>query len=280
MSSSVERALRILVELAGGPATISEIGRRLDVHRTTSLRLLRTLEEERFVRRMADGRYRIGPRMTTLAQAALEGLDVRAAAAGHLRALGDACGHTVHLAALEGDGVVYLDKVESRHAVRMYSRVGASAPLHATAVGKVILADMAPAERDNVLGPPPFRRCTPNTRTGRAELDADLAAVARQGWAVDDFEHEEFIHCVAAPVRDASGAVAAAVSVSAPRVVVDRPDLLALVPRLTAAAAAISEELGWPPAGRGASEPPAPAPTPAAMPAVPAEDQTSRPESG
>ncbi|QBI55191.1 IclR family transcriptional regulator [Streptomonospora litoralis] len=246
MSSSVERALRILVELASGPATISELGRRLDVHRTTSLRLLRTLEQERFVRRTADGRYRIGPRMTSLAQAALEGLDVRAAASTHLHDLGAACGHTVHLAAPEDGSMVYLDKVESRHAVRMYSRIGAPAPMHATGVGKTVLADLSESERDRLLGDPPYPRCTPNTRTTRSGLAADLAETAERGWALDDFEHEEFIHCAAAPIRDATGRVVAAVSVSAPHMVVDRNRLLALVPDLRRTATAISEELGWP----------------------------------
>src|SRR5699024_1448414 len=84
MAGSVERALHILVELASGPVTISELARRLEVHRTTSLRLLRVLEDERFVRRDDDGRYRLGPRMTTLAHAALEGLDSRTAARTHI----------------------------------------------------------------------------------------------------------------------------------------------------------------------------------------------------
>ncbi|WP_046468429.1 IclR family transcriptional regulator [Allosalinactinospora lopnorensis] len=244
MSGSVERALHIIVELSGGPATISELGRRLDVHRTTSLRLLRTLEEERFVRRMEDGRYRLGPRMTTLAHAALEGIDVRTAAAGHLRALGDKCGHTIHLAAIEDRGVVYLDKVESRHVIRMYSHVGATAPVHATAVGKAMLAHLPSRERDRLLGEPPYLRCTPNTRTTREDLDADLARTAAQGWALDDVEHEDFIHCVAAPIFDAAGRVAAAVSISVPHMVLDREGLLALVPDLRATADAISEELG------------------------------------
>lgn len=245
MSSSVERALHILVELASGPATISELGRRLDVHRTTSLRLLRTLEDERFVRRMDDGRYRIGPRMTTLAQAALEGLDLRDAASGHIRELGDRCGHTVHLSALDDTQVVYVDKVESRHAIRMYSRVGAAAPLHATAVGKALLAHLPVAERDRLLGEGPFPSYTANTRTTRAALDEDLVRTAERGWALDDFEHEEFIQCVAAPVFDAAGRVTAAVSVSVPRMVVDREGLLALTPDISATAHAVSEELGW-----------------------------------
>jgi DNA-binding IclR family transcriptional regulator len=245
VSGSVERALHILLELAKGPATISEVGRRLGVHRTTSLRLLRTLEEERFVRRSADGRYRLGPRMRTLAHTAVEGLDVRAAGAEHLRDLGDKCGHTVHLAGLEEGSVVYQDKVESRHAIRMYSRSGAVAPPHATAVGKAILAQLGPAERTRVLDAPPYRRYTANTRTTPAELDDELTEVAERGWALDDFEHEEFIHCVAAPVHDASGTVCGAVSVSVPRMVLERDALLALVPDVIATANAVSEELGW-----------------------------------
>lgn len=245
MSGSVERALHILVGLAEGPATISEIGRRLDVHRTTSLRLLRSLEDERFVRRMDDGRYRLGPRMSMLAHAALEGLDVRAAASEHLRALGEKHGHTIHLGALEGRSVIYLDKVESRHAIRMYSRVGATAPLHATGVGKAILAYCSESERDRLLGKEPFDKCTPNTRTSRAELDRDLAGTVRNRWALDDFEHEEFIHCIAAPIFDASGHVTAAASISVPRMVLDHDALVELAPDLTATANDISEELGW-----------------------------------
>ncbi len=245
MPGSVERALQILVELANGPATISELGRRLEVHRTTSLRLLRALEEERFVRRAADGRYQLGSRMRMLAHSALESADVRAAAADHLRALGERSGQTVHLAGLEGDTVFYLDKVEARHAIRMYSRIGAEAPVHATGVGKTILAYLPAEQRDHMLGTEPFRQCTPNTRTTRAALDHELAQCADQGWALDDFEHEEFIHCVAAPVRDASGAVCAAVSVSVPRMVLEREELLALVPDVQETADAISEELGW-----------------------------------
>jgi DNA-binding IclR family transcriptional regulator len=246
-TGSVHRALRLLVELADAPATISDLGRRLGVHRSTTLRLLRTLEEERFVRRTIDGRYQLGPRMRMLAHAAVEGLDLPGAAAEHLRALGDKCGHTVHLAGVSGDTVVYLDKVESRHAIRMYSRVGAIAPAHATGVGKAILAYLPQAERDLLLGDEPLHPFTPNTTVERTQLEEQLATVRAQGWVLDDFEHEPFIHCVAAPVRDARGAVCAAVSVSAPQMVVDREELLALVPDVIATADAVSAELGWEP---------------------------------
>jgi len=244
-SGSVERALHILVALADGPATISEIGRRLGVHRTTSLRLLRSLENEHFVRRRDDGRYRLGPRMTMLAHAALDSADVRSVATHHLHELGAKHGHTVHLGAVENHNVIYLDKVESQHAIRMYSRIGVTAPLHATAVGKAILAHTPQSERDRLLGDPPFRTCTPNTITARADLDRDLEATLRNGWALDHYEHEEIIHCVAAPIFDAANHAIAAVSISAPSVVLDHDGLLALTPDLLDTAHAISEELGW-----------------------------------
>lgn len=247
MSGSVERALHILTELASGPTTISELARRLDVHRTTSLRLLRTLEDQRFVRRTEDGRYALGPQMTALASAALEDLDLRTTGRRHIRALGEMCGHTVHLAAIDDNGITYIDKVESTHTIRMYSRVGATAPAHATGVGKAILAHLSPDRRDQVLGPTPYRRCTPHTRTTSEALTADLTQIAAQGWALDDFEHEEFIHCVAAPVFDAPGQVVAAVSISVPQMVLEHRDLLTLVPDVVATAIAISEELGWSP---------------------------------
>lgn len=245
--SSVQRALRILIELSEGPLSISELGRRLDVHRTTSLRLLRTLEQEHFVRRTPDGHYRLGPRMATVAHAAFAGMDVRDVAAPHLRDLGVASGHTVHLGALDAAQVVYLDKVESRQAVRMYSHVGAFVPVHATAMGKVLLADLPNAERDAILGATPFTRCTANTHTTREELDNDLRLIVDRGWALDDQEHESFIHCVAAPIRAAAGRTVAAVSVSVPTMLLDQDGLLDLVPALTQSAGAISAELGWRP---------------------------------
>lgn len=245
MAGSVQRALRMLVELSEGPLTISELGRRLDVHRTTSLRLLRDLEAQKFVRREETGHYRLGPRMAVLAHAALARHDSLALARPHLHELGRLSGHTTHLAALEGGEVVYVDKVESSHAVRMYSRIGFTAPMHATGVGKAILAFTSVRTRDELLGKPPFPAYTVNTHTERESLDEDLRAITKNGWALDDFEHEEFIHCIAAPIFDARGEVLASISISTPRMVMDRDGLRALVPNLIRTASRISEELGW-----------------------------------
>jgi len=245
MSQSLGRALRLLPELAEGPRSLDELAALLDVHKTTVLRLLRTLEDDRLVYRDAAYRYHLGAGLFALSSRALEQRPVRAAAASHLAALNRETGHTVHLAAYEGGEVVYIDKYDSRHPVRMYSRIGLRARLHCTAVAKVLLAGLAPQERRAVAESIAYEVMTPNTLTGPDALLSELARVAEQGYAVDHGEHETFINCVGAPIRDASGRVVAAASISVPDVLLDYEQVLNLLPNLLKSAAAISADCGW-----------------------------------
>ena len=245
MSQSLGRALRLLPELAEGPRSLDELAALLDVHKTTVLRLLRTLEDDRLVYRDAAYRYHLGAGLFALSSRALEQRPVRAAAASHLAALNRETGHTVHLAAYEGGEVVYIDKYDSRHPVRMYSRIGLRARLHCTAVAKVLLAGLAPQERRAVAESIAYEVMTPSTLTGPDALLSELARVAEQGYAVDHGEHETFINCVGAPIRDASGRVVAAASISVPDVLLDYEQVLNLLPDLLKSAAAISADCGW-----------------------------------
>lgn len=245
VSQSLDRALVLLDELASGPRTLDQLAEKLSVHKSTVLRLLRTLESRRFVQRSGARHYRLGTSLFELAFQALDERDVRRTVEPALRALNAETGHTVHLASYEDGEVIYIDKYESRHNVRMYSRIGRRSPLHCTAVAKVLIAALPPDRREAVAGSITYERMTPNTiSTPRAFL-AELARVAERGYAVDNEEHEEHIHCVAAPVRDARGRVVAAMSLSVPQVVLDLDGLLRLVPTLLAAAAAASAECGY-----------------------------------
>ncbi|TDD84088.1 IclR family transcriptional regulator [Actinomadura rubrisoli] len=244
MSQSLRRALGILIELGEGPRGLDELAAVVGVHKTTVLRLLRTMEDERFVHRDGEHRFHLGSRMFALAGAALEQRGIRDIAAPHLARLNEATGQTVHLGVYEGGDVVYLDKYDSRHAIRMYSRVGLRMPLHATAIAKVLLADLPGPRRRRVADEIEYTRFTERTITGARELLDELTRVSAQGYAMDDAEHETFIRCVAAPVRDASGHVVAAVSISAPEVVLSRDDVLALLPDLLATTRAISADSG------------------------------------
>ncbi|MER5775781.1 IclR family transcriptional regulator [Streptomyces sp. NPDC002039] len=242
MSQSVERALRILPALARGPAGLGEVAEDLGVHKSTALRLLRTLHEQGFVYRQQDGRYRLGARIFALAAEAIENLDIRGIAHPHLVELNRLTGHTVHLALHQDDEVVYIDKVDSRYPVRMYSRIGRPVPLTVAAVAKLLLADLPEAERRALAGrieyPAYTARSTPDAQAFLRELDL----VREQGWATDFGGHEESVNCVGAPVRGPDGRVVAAMSLSAPTVVVGADALLELLPLVRRGADAISRE--------------------------------------
>lgn len=245
MSQTVDRALRILSDLGGGPKTLDQLAALLDVHKSTALRLLQTLESQGFARHDEQHRYRLGPRLFALAHQALDDLDIRRLAAPHLAALNQKHGHTVHLAAYVEGAVVYIDKYDGRHPVRMNSRIGALAPAHCTAVGKVLLAGLPEPRRKGAISRLGFERYTANTITDLGTFEAELAQVAAQGHAQDRAEHEDYINCVAAPIRDAAGTVLAAASLSVPEPVLTYSGVLALLPDLLLAADAASAELGW-----------------------------------
>lgn len=248
MSQTVDRALSILPLLAEGPASLQQVADRLGVHKSTALRLLRTLHQHGVVHRQPDQRYRLGARLFALAQLAMENLDVRAIAQPHLQELNRGTGHTVHLAVYEDEEVTYIDKVDSRYPVRMYSRIGKPVAITVAAVAKLLLADLPEPERRAVAHRLDYRRYTARSTPNAAAFLEELAIVRGQGWATDMGGHEESINCVAAPITGADGRVIAAISLSAPNVIVTSDQLLALLPHVRRTADDISAEYAGAPA--------------------------------
>ncbi|MEW2573696.1 IclR family transcriptional regulator [Streptomyces sp. NPDC047070] len=242
MSQTVDRALSILPLLAEGPADLGQVADRLDVHKSTALRLLRTLHEHGLVYRQSDQRYRLGARLFALAQEAVENLDVREIAHPHLVRLNENIGHTVHLAVHEDGEVLYIDKVDSRYPVRMYSRIGKPVAITVAAVAKLLLADLPDPERRTFAEKLDYPMYTPRSTPSAPAFLRELDKVKEQGWATDLGGHEESINCVAAPIRGTDGRVVAAMSVSAPNVVVTADELLTLLPLVRRTAEAISAE--------------------------------------
>ncbi|MFJ6676248.1 IclR family transcriptional regulator [Actinosynnema sp. NPDC091369] len=247
MSQSLDRALTLVGELATGPKTLEELSGVIQVHKSTTMRLLRTLESHRFVQREGVHHYRLGTALFDLANRALEERDVRRSAENALRDLNARTGYTVHLASYEDGEVIYIDKYDSTHPMRMYSRIGRRAPLHCTAVAKVLLSDLPEPRRRDVARSIDYVPLTANTITTPDAYLAELDRVRTAGYAVDNAEHEDFIHCIAAPVRGARGEVVAAVSMSVPKVLLDYDGLLGHLPDLLATARAASVECGWTP---------------------------------
>jgi DNA-binding IclR family transcriptional regulator len=245
MSQSLDRALTLLDGLAEGPRTLDQLAETIGVHKSTVLRLLRTLESHRFVQREGVRYYRLGTALFDLAHRSLEDRDVRRSVEPALRELNAQTGHTVHLASYEDGEVVYIDKFESRHQVRMYSRIGKRAALHCTAVAKVLVAAFPDERRREIAAGITYEKKTENTILTPEAYLSELATVAARGYAVDNSEHEDFIHCVAAPIRGPRGEVLAAMSLSVPKVLLDLDGLLGLVPDLLRAAEKASAECGY-----------------------------------
>jgi DNA-binding IclR family transcriptional regulator len=192
------------------------------------------------------GKYRLGLALFELGTLVRRKMDAASASHNEITALGESTGETVQLALLDHLSVLYIRIRESKQAVRMSSSLGSRAPAHCTSVGKALLAHQ-PAELVAQVVENGLKRYTMNTITDPAALVEELASVRAKGYAVDDEEIEVGLRCVAAPIRDHSGHVVAAVSVAAPVQRMTKKNILSTVPGVVAAAEAISRRLGYMP---------------------------------
>lgn len=243
MSQSVKRAARIIDAIVEEPRTVNELAAAFGLHRSSMFRELQDLEAVGYVRRRKNGEYTLGSHLLSLSRAALDNLDLREAGHDHLQRLHRVVGNTVHLAALLEGNIVYVDKFEDASGVRMYSRIGNAVIPYCSGVGKAILAELDAPGRDAVLEGTEWKLYTDATIRTRAELDRELELVRQRRWATDDGEFEDFVNCVAVPIRSSLGVVGA-LSVTAIRMVSDLAQLKVSIPMLQQTAALISRELG------------------------------------
>lgn len=247
--SSVRNAARVLKAFLTREESIgvSELARRLGLGKSAVHRLLTTLVAEGLVEQDPHtGGYRLGIVVYELGEAVKVHMDLHAAAGPVLVQLREQTGESSQIGVLDGDEVVYVDRLESAHSLRLFTETGRRVPAHGTSSGKVLLAHRPDAEREAFLARP-LAALTPHTVTDPAALRDLLAAVRARGWAEAVNEREIGVASIAAPIRDLHGAVVAAVSIGAP---VAR---FGAVPRrrharaLVEAGEAISRRLGWTP---------------------------------
>ncbi|PTM98408.1 IclR family transcriptional regulator [Mycoplana dimorpha] len=232
-----------LVALADRPLRFTEILARAGQPRATLHRQLGHLVEEGLLELNADLCYEPGLRMLKLASASWARSDLRRLAAPHLQALHELTGETVHLGVLRDAEIIYLDKVESRQAVRMASQVGKTSPAHCTGVGKAALSLLSAERLHRLFGGVELLGFTPTTITARDALEAELALIREVGHAFDREEHEAGIRCVAAAISDQQKTFVGGISVTGPAYRVGEDVLQAWAPLVRNAAAAISEEI-------------------------------------
>jgi IclR family pca regulon transcriptional regulator len=242
---SVEKALRLLQSFSGeAPAmSVSEAAAATGLTRATARRLLLTFERLGFAE--TDGRrFQLTPRVLRLGYGYLAALPFWEHAQSHMRALSDEVRESSSLATLDGGEIVYVARVPASRMMTVTFNVGSRLPAYPTSMGRVLLAALPAAELESYLDTTRLERLTAHTITGRAALEAELARVAGQGYALVDGEREEGVRSAAAPVRNAAGGVIAALNVSAnaARVPVERLRD-EFVPRLLETAEAITKDI-------------------------------------
>ena len=230
---------------------ISALASKLGLAKSTVHRLATTLVEYDILEQNREnGKYRLGLALFELGTLVRRKMDVMSEAQGQIHALADLTGETVQLAILDHLSVLYIRIRESRQAVRMSSGLGSRAPAHCTSVGKALLAYQPPEVVKQVIDNG-LKRYTQNTIVEPAALLEELASIRQKGYAIDDEEIEMGLRCVAAPIRDHSGLVVAAISVAAPVQRMTKKNVQTTVPSVQASAEAISRRLGYLPSLSG-----------------------------
>jgi DNA-binding IclR family transcriptional regulator len=215
----IERMMRLLDVLAESPNAVSLklAAGKAGLHPSTAHRILTALVRDRMVERVDQGSYRLGMRLLELGNLVKSRISVREHALPFMRELHAATGEAVNLSVRRDDEIVYIERTSSgRSLMRVVNIIGARAPLHITAVGKLFLLDDGPegvkayAERTGLPG------YTKNTIQSLPLLERELEKVRRQGYALDSEEAELGVRCIGAAIRDDTGALVAGLSVSAP----------------------------------------------------------------
>jgi DNA-binding IclR family transcriptional regulator len=203
--------------------TATEVSEALHMNKASSFRILKNLEDADFLEKdVQNSKYRLGTKIYQLGQLAEPYTRLKNIAKPFLEDLNKRCKETVHLAVLHQGEALYLAKIEGNKTIRVITRTGAKLPAHCSGVGKVLLAALSEKKLEEIVKERGLKRFTHNTLVRLNDLRAELARVREQGFAVDNEEIEDGLKCAAAPVRDSTGQVLAAISASVPMERFDR----------------------------------------------------------
>jgi IclR family acetate operon transcriptional repressor len=244
--SSVDNALRLLLMFRDqNQLRLSDVSKSLGVAHSTAHRLLAMLMHHDFVRQEGGrGSYTAGPALLEIGYGAIRSMDIRTIAAPVLADLAASIDETVHLAQLEGGRVRYIAGAESERPLRVADRTGQLFPAHLTATGKAILADLTPAQLEEVLASAAGATGQELTAEEREQLTEELDKVRERGYSLNRRGNDDNIVSVATAVRNRRGLTVAAINASAPAARMTQKQQLAVVRKLHAAAARLEELLG------------------------------------
>ena len=241
-SQTLLRGIEVLESVGEGPASLGELAARLGFTRSTTHRLANALVDRRYLTFVPGRGYQLGPKLFQLAFQAQQQTDLAQIARPRLEKLAEQTEDTIHLGVLDMDCALYLDEVPGRRRIAISSRVGDRQPLTSTGLGKALLFD-EDAKRWKQL----FERDQRNSKI-RANFKTWLSEMkdyVQSGRSYELEENGDHVRGVAAPIRDASGAISAAISISSAAQYMTDARMAELSKDVMETAAAISSELGW-----------------------------------
>jgi DNA-binding IclR family transcriptional regulator len=247
-ASSVERALAILecLDNSRRGLNISEISRKLKIPKSSAHVIMVTLERLGYVQKRSESlHYTLGLKAYGLGHGMMKSLSISEAALPPMRALSNQLHLPSHLAVLDGDQGLYVQKVDTPGLIKIDTYVGRRMDLHCTGVGKILLAFGPQDLLDRFLNKPVYIRYTRNTITSPRHMQREITKVRNAGYAVDDEEEELAVRCVAVPVFQ-NGRFAAALSVTGTTNQIPPEAIVDLARELRAAAAAINAPVPMP----------------------------------
>lgn len=246
---SVDRAIDILelISESDGGLGVTEISERLQLPKSTAFRLLSTLSYKGLVKKDESlKKYKLGIKLFQLGSEVFNELELRDEVRPFLEELVKEINETGHFVVEEQGEVIYIDKVESTHAIRQYSRIGRRVPLHCTGVGKAFLAFKSEEEIERLIEERGLQRFTANTITDYEALEKELNKIRENGFAIDNEEIQEHLMCVAAPIFNYLGEVVGAISIAGPKVRMgDEDNIKKIAARVKETAQMISARLGY-----------------------------------
>ena len=212
---SVERIFQLIEQLAAHPAgaSLQRLAQDTQLAKSTAHRLLASLVALGYAAQDENGRYHLTLKMFELSSGIVDSMDIMGVAKFHLERLAQRTGEAVHLVIRDGNDIVYIYKTESGP-MRMSSRVGLRSQLYCTGVGKAILATLPQDEVEEIWSHTRPQKLTSRTITDLPALQAQLAEVRANGYAIDDEENELGVRCVAVAIPGASGRADSAFSIS------------------------------------------------------------------
>jgi DNA-binding IclR family transcriptional regulator len=246
--NSIIRASNILRCFSGEKThfKISQIAHQLQLDRSTTYRILLSLEKCGFVEKdKKTGEYSLGVATFETGNIYLRRMDFIQISKPIMAGLALEVQETVHLAVLSDTEIVYVDKVDSPRTLGVMSKIGQRAPVYCTGLGKVLLAHQPNDELSRIVQQIKLEPFTRNTISSKKKLVEELRKIRKQGYALDQKEYEQDVECIGAPIRNHLGNTIAAISISGPQRKINTPQEKQFIGHVVKAAAAVSSKMGY-----------------------------------